>query len=286
MMFCVWYPMARLKRLSLMVCVLGLVVSLSGQSKEKQVNAEGTYRYGPDVSKNLACARARLDLRINALRKWAGERVSQFSSLSCDSSRSKQFQNECQLRENIWSYLGSGVFVRSLNVNQEIDRPVADARECFVSGQVMLNQITGEPDPLFVTRVEIYPSARLQEGEIFKVRLDSTQQAFHYLFSWDLNSDHQELDLLFPNSLDNENYFDGVRELPADEGRGDYDLQAILGEEDSYSLEQLILLSSKVSLGQLPPIRDLPSLMRVVGSMKRVDWAMTELSYEVIKRTE
>ncbi len=269
-----------------MLCVLGLVCSLSGQSKEKQVSAEGTYRYGPDVSKNLACARARLNLRINALRLWAGERVSQFSSLSCDSSRSKEFQNECQLRENIWSYLGSGVFVRSLKVNREIDRPVSDARECFVSGEVVMNQVTGERDPLFITRIEIYPSSRLQEGEIFKVRLDSTQQAFHYLFSWDLNSDHQALDLLFPNSLDGENYFDGARDLPADEGRGDYDLQAFLGEGDSYSLEQLILLSSKVSLGQLPPIRDLPSLMRVVGSMKRVDWAMTELSYEVIKRTE
>ncbi len=247
------------------------------------MRAEGSYRYGPDISRNLACARARLDLRINALRAFAGERLSQFSSLSCDSSDIKFANNECRLRENIWSYLGAGVFVRSLEIDQESDRAMLGGRVCNVSGSVVLNRMSGAGDPMFLTQIKISPSSRLQEGEVFSIELSSSRESFHYLFSWDLDSDNQALELLFPNQLDDDNWFNESLRLPTEDSRGDYDFRAILNQGDSYALEQLVLFSSKASLGEQPTIANFAELMRVASGMKRNDWTMSELSYEITK---
>ena len=267
-----------------LACLLLVTVSLQVQSSEQRVQAEGSFKYGPDLSKNLACSRAKLNLRINALRAVVGERLNQFSSLDCDSLRSKTYENECRLREFVWSQMGAGAFIRSVEIKQEIDRPVTDARQCLVSGQVIVKKVPGKPDPLFVNAVEIYPSNLLQEGEVFEVRLDSSQKAFHYLFAMELDSSPQKLELLFPSGWDDQNYFEGRRDLPSRESSSRYQLQATLDEGGTYSLEQLILLSSKTSLGDSPTINDLTSLIRTVGRMKRKHWTVSDMVYEIVKR--
>ena len=267
-----------------LACFLSVTVFSLGQSSETRVQAEGSFEYGPDVTKNSACSRAKLSLRINALRTVVGERLNQFSSLNCDSLRSKTYENECRLREFVWSQMGSGAFIRSVEINQEIDRPVTDARECLVSGQVIVKKVPGKPDPLFVNAVEIYPSNLLQEGEVFEVRLDSSQKAFHYLFAMELDSSPQKLELLFPSGWDDQNYFEGRRDLPSRESSSRYQLQATLDEGGTYSLEQLILLSAKTSLGDSPAINDLTSLIRTVGRMNRKLWTVSDMVYEIVQR--
>ena len=119
---------------------------------------------------------------------------------------------------------------------------------------------------------------------MFEVRLDSSQKAFHYLFAMELDSSPQKLELLFPSGWDDQNYFEGRRDLPSRESSSRYQLQATLDEGGTYSLEQLILLSAKTSLGDSPAINDLTSLIRTVGRMNRKHWTVSDMVYEIVKR--
>ena len=72
------------------------------------VSVEGQYSYGPSISQNEACERAKMSAKNEAVRRVSGENISNDTIEDC-------VQADCILFEKTWSSLGNNSVIKSIS---------------------------------------------------------------------------------------------------------------------------------------------------------------------------
>ena len=72
------------------------------------VSVEGQYSYGPDISDTIACERAKMIAKNEAVRRVSGENISNDTIEDC-------VQADCILFEKTWSSLGNNSVIKSIS---------------------------------------------------------------------------------------------------------------------------------------------------------------------------
>lgn len=243
-----------------------------------EIKASGVYRYGPRISESRACANAKTEMQRNAIRQAVGVSQNRDSTLSCSSKLYKATGTDCLLLDVMWDAAAEATLIRDVQIEEQKVYTVEGGSECRVSGTVRLERL-GEKKETFIVDLKVLPSQRLRDGQELSFHVTSAKTAFHYIYSYQNDSD--EAQLLFPNEYEGDNKFVGERLIPSQGLENKVYFEASLPENEAYALEYLLMISAEKDLGVMPDKMRIGKLREKVAGLAVGYLTLTKSFYEI-----
>ena len=255
-----------------------IFITFSANAQET-VPVEGQYSYGPDISDNIACERAIMIGKNEAIRRVSGESISNDTIENC-------IQSNCKLYEKTWSSLGSNSIIKGIsNFKKNIVEEVG-ANTCKVTFDAEIVVIKeSENKDFYITtnfgnKKKVFKassSKKAKDGDTLKMKITLSQPAYLYVYGW------------YP--IDNENKLVKVISYPQHgEVKESYNFPPegeaffLISEanKNNSASEYLLLIASKQKIDLGKDI-DFDDMKKLLYDIPRVNWAKKRISYEVIR---
>ena len=255
-----------------------IFITFSANAQET-VRVEGQYSYGPDISDNIACERAIMIGKNEAIRRVSGESISNDTIENC-------VQSNCKLYEKTWSSLGSNSIIKGiLNFKKNIVEEVG-ANTCKVTFDAEIVVIKeSENKNFYITtnfgnkkKVFKASSSKIaKDGDTLKMKVTLSQPAYLYVYGW------------YP--IDNENKLVKVISYPQHgEVKESYNFPPkgeaffLISEanKNNSASEYLLLIASKQKIDLGKDI-DFDDMKKLLYDIPTVNWAKKRISYTVIR---
>jgi len=241
------------------------------------VSVEGQYSYGPSISQNEACERAKMSAKNEAVRRVSGESVSNDTIENC-------VQEDCKLYEKTWSSLGNNTIIkRTSNFKKQILEELGE-KVCKVTfdAEVIVIRENADKDFYITTdfgnKKKIFrasSSISAKDGDTLKMKINLSKPAYLYVYGW------------YPT--DNENKLARVISYPQNtEVKKSYNFPPngeayfLISEtnKQNYASEYLLLIASKQKI-DLDKDIDFDDMKKILYDIPTVNWAMKRISYTV-----
>ena len=241
---------------------------------QEVVSVEGQYSYGPDISDNVACERAAIVAKNEAVRRISNDTIE-----DC-------VQTDCTLYEKTWSSLGNNSVIKSTsNFTKTIVEEVG-ANTCKVTFDAKVEVIRENVNKDFYITTDLgikkkifkaSSSKSAKDGDTLKMKINLSKPAYLYVYGW------------YP--IDNENKLVKVISYPQNNeikksynfppNGGAYFLISETNKKNSAS-EYLLLIASKqkIDLGKDIDFNDMKKLLY---DIPKANWAIKKISYTVVK---
>ena len=246
---------------------------------EETVSVEGQYSYGPDISDNIACERALIIGKNEAIRRVSGESISNDTIENC-------VQSNCRLYEKTWSSLGNNSVIKGIsNFKKNIVEEVG-TNTCKVTFDAEIVVIKeSENKDFYITtnfgnKKKVFKassSKNAKDGDTLKIKITLSQPAYLYVYGW------------YP--IDNENKLVRLISYP-EHGKvkksynfppqgNAYFLISETNKNNSAS-EYLLLIASKQKIGLDKDI-DFDDMKKLLYDIPTFNWTKNRISYTVIR---
>ena len=241
------------------------------------VSVEGQYSYGPDISDTIACERAKMSAKNEAVRRVSGENISNDTIEDC-------VQADCILFEKTWSSLGNNSVIKSISNFTKTIVEELGKNTCKVKFDAKVEVIRENVNKDFYITTDFgikkkifkaSSSKSAKDGDTLKMKINVSKPAYLYVYGW------------YP--IDNENKLVKVISYPQNtEVKKSYNFPPngeayfLISEtnEQNYASEYLLLIASKQKIDLGKDI-DFDDMKKILYDIPIVNWAIKRISYTV-----
>ncbi len=263
--------------LKLIIFFIFLLLASYVANAQEVVSVEGQYSYGPDISDNVACERATMIAKNEAIRRVSGENISNYTIEDC-------IQTDCTLYEKTWSSLGKNSVIKSTSNFTKIIIEEVGANTCKVKFDAKVEVIRENLNKDFYITTDFgikkkifkaSSSKSAKDGDTFKMKINLSKPAYVYVYGW------------YP--IDNENKLVKVISYPQNtqvkksynfpQNGEAYFWMSDTNKQNSAS-EYLLLIASKQKIDLGEDI-DFGEMKKILYDIPTSNWAIKRISYTV-----
>jgi len=206
-------------------------------SLAENVDVQGKYYFGANISKNEACARAKEKAEKNALTRVLGENLTSEGVMHCNEVGDEE---ACKHYTSIWTIV-SGIIRDMQETNRVVlfDKEIkSDFCEVTISADVI--SAIGERDPSFDLKVSLNEKFFRNEESI-KIEIVPNEPMYINVFNWSPHKS-ERVEKIFPNPYDERNFIEKKIEIPSHYRSKDYTFKLGFPDIMTKPIEEFIMV--------------------------------------------
>jgi len=215
------------------------------------VDVKADFYFGPDISRNQACANARDAAKAKAIATVTGERLSFDQRMYCNQHAGQADDKKCEVNRHTWT-LVEGRISKS-EVVSEVVKSVQGAQVCTVSMVVDVEPPTTTADANFDLKLDLNRNS-YRPGDAMSIGILPTSPMYISIFNWKTTSVKDNVTRLFPNQLEKNNYITQPLTVPSSSLGYKLELEWTAPAEFDKDLmtEWVIVVATKKPMNWLP----------------------------------
>jgi hypothetical protein len=217
------------------------------------IDVKADFFFGPDISRNQACANAREAAKIKAISAVTGERLAFDQRMYCAQNAALADDKRCEMNRHTWT-LVEGRISKS-EVVSEVVKTVQGAQVCTVSMVVDVEPPTTAADAGFDLKLELNHHS-FRPGDALSISILPTSPMYVSVFNWRTSSVKDGVLLLYPNEIDKNNYVTQPITVPSSHALAGYKLELEWTAAGDYGrdliTEWIIVVATKKPMVWLP----------------------------------
>lgn len=255
--------------------ILAIVLSLVPEiSYAKKVLSKGIYRFGPNISENLACKLAFENAKKNALTKVVGEEIYSQDYMSCSDNNDNA---NCILNKSFISNINGNI--KNIKKSEHVVEKRDGYSLCKIEIQANIKKPKFKKNPGIDFQVKLNKKI-FNNNDDLKIFLKSTKELYFNIFQWSPNSDYKKFIKIFPNEIQQNNFLKREFSLPNNK----YSFKTLYPKEvdnKKYIDEYLIILSSENNLKLLNDY-SYENFQKMLQEIPNNQFRIKRINYEII----
>ena len=215
------------------------------------VDVKADFFFGPDVSRNQACASARDAAKAKAIATVTGERLSFDQRMYCNQHAGQADDKKCEVNRHTWT-LVEGRISKS-EVVSEVVKSVQGAQVCTVSMVVDVEPATTPADANFDLKLDLNRNS-YRPGDALSISVVPTAPMYISVFNWRTSFVKDNVLRLYPNEFDKNNYVTQPIAVPSPQAGYKLELEwtAPVDFDKELMSEWIIVVATKKPMNWLP----------------------------------
>jgi hypothetical protein len=246
------------------------------------MQSRGEHLFGPDTSENRACELAEQRARKAAIQKKTGELVVADDLMVC----SEKEETSCNLNRMTLSTT-NGVIRKVKKLERKIVQGTGGHKKCVIILEVDVGEGTGRYDPNFDMGVQMN-NRTFRSGETMKISVAPTAPMYISVFLWlPWEKTLRQVQKIFPNELDQNNFFQNTTTIPTKAADSHYDLavrfpEGVKGQKDR--VDEYLMVVGTRTLVNFQRTYALEGLNSLLLEIPRSDQRVVRKGYLILQR--
>lgn len=215
------------------------------------IDVKADFFFGPDVSRNQACANARDAAKAKAIASVTGERLSFDQRMYCSQNASHADDKRCDINRHTWNLVEGRV--SKSEVISEVVKTVQGAQVCTVSMVVDVEPPVTTADAGFDLKLDINHNT-YRPGDALTISVVPTAPMYISVFNWRTSFVKDNVLRLYPNEFDKNNYVTQPIAVPSPQAGYKLELEwtAPVDFDKELMSEWIIVVATKKPMNWLP----------------------------------